>query len=318
MNLKLHFLILPALVALLPLWPATSFGAPASQSIVHVVQAGETLSGIAARYRVSPAALQSANQVANSDRIYVNMRLTIPIGSSSVSSGAASASTPASQSYATTTTSNATAYAAIGGALPAAGCGSEYTVRPGDTLYGVAARCQVSAAALASANRLGAWAFLFVGQRLQMPTSGLEPAAVAAATTSTSVASAPNCADPYRVQAGDTLSALAVRCGTNVTTLRDLNRLSSDVIRTGQTLILRGNPEAANQWLPLVLTSTAAQASAPTATEPPSTATLAPTATGTPSTPALAPTAATILPTPTPASTARPSPTPRIEPAIRP
>lgn len=47
-------------------------------STVHVVQAGETLSAIAARYGVTTAALAQANQLQNPDRLAIGQRLVIP------------------------------------------------------------------------------------------------------------------------------------------------------------------------------------------------------------------------------------------------
>jgi len=56
-------------------------GAPAplpAGGTVHVVQAGETLSAIAARYGVTTTALAEANQLQNPDRLAIGQRLVIP------------------------------------------------------------------------------------------------------------------------------------------------------------------------------------------------------------------------------------------------
>ncbi|MBI3943592.1 MAG: L,D-transpeptidase family protein [Chloroflexi bacterium] len=45
---------------------------------VHAVQRGETLSGIAAQYKISYAALMEANSLRNADFIYTGQRLLIP------------------------------------------------------------------------------------------------------------------------------------------------------------------------------------------------------------------------------------------------
>lgn len=63
----------------IPQETATSRGAPASGR-VHVVQAGDTVSAIAARYAVSVADLQSWNRGLNIDRISVGQRITIRSG----------------------------------------------------------------------------------------------------------------------------------------------------------------------------------------------------------------------------------------------
>jgi len=65
----------------------SSGGQESTQSGVHVVQAGETLTAIAARYGTTVEAIAVANGIANPSLIYVGQRLTIP--------GAGAAPTPA-------------------------------------------------------------------------------------------------------------------------------------------------------------------------------------------------------------------------------
>lgn len=58
---------------------ATATSAPAATtSGVHVVQVGQTLASIAARYGVTANAIASANGIVNANFIYVGQRLTIP------------------------------------------------------------------------------------------------------------------------------------------------------------------------------------------------------------------------------------------------
>jgi lipoprotein-anchoring transpeptidase ErfK/SrfK len=63
--------------------PVAVFAEPESASTVYVVQRGDTLARIAARYGVSTSALASANGIRNSNLIYTGQRLVIP-GASSV------------------------------------------------------------------------------------------------------------------------------------------------------------------------------------------------------------------------------------------
>lgn len=51
---------------------------PAPTPVIHVVRAGETLSGIAAQYGVTVAALQKANKITDPSVILVGQRLVIP------------------------------------------------------------------------------------------------------------------------------------------------------------------------------------------------------------------------------------------------
>ena len=82
-------LVIILMIALLAA-PSSALAAPAQQGgATHVVQRGETLSSIAARYGVSAAALAQANGIANPNHIYVGQRLTIGSGSAAAAQPAA-------------------------------------------------------------------------------------------------------------------------------------------------------------------------------------------------------------------------------------
>lgn len=116
------------------------------------IRSGDTLSGIAARYRTTVAALASANGIRNPNLIRAGATLRIP-----------GASSPA----------------------PSTGGGGTYTVRAGDTLSGIAARHRTTVSALASANGIRNVNLIHVGQRLRLPGSAPAPAPVTPSTPST-------------------------------------------------------------------------------------------------------------------------------------
>ncbi len=58
--------------------PLSEGQAPASERRIHVVQAGDTLTALAARYGVTPAAIVAANQLADPNKLVVGMQLIIP------------------------------------------------------------------------------------------------------------------------------------------------------------------------------------------------------------------------------------------------
>jgi membrane-bound lytic murein transglycosylase D len=117
----------------------------ATQAGTHKVRRGETLSIIAARYKVSVAELRRANGLGQSAHIHPGARLTVPRGSAVRSSRVAAS--PRKPSMARTVT---------------------HRVRPGDTLYAIAGRYGVTVRDLARWNGRSAGEALQVGQRLRV------------------------------------------------------------------------------------------------------------------------------------------------------
>ncbi|KRE63014.1 LysM peptidoglycan-binding domain-containing protein [Nostocoides sp. Soil756] len=113
---------------------------------VHVVRSGETVSGIAARYRVSVPTVLKANHLGVRSLIHPGDRLVVR--------------------PARTVTRTAAARAAQAAAGPAT---RAYTVRSGDTLSGIAARYGTTVAAVARASRISSRAVIQVGQHLRVP-----------------------------------------------------------------------------------------------------------------------------------------------------
>jgi LysM repeat protein len=128
-------LVYSILVLMLLVGPLPVRAAQHQQETVHVVQRGENLTLIANRYGTTPQAIANANNVVNTNLIYVGQRLTIP--------GGGSAETD-----------------------------SYYTVQRGDTLSVIAARFGTTVQALVEANGLANADFVYVGQRLVIPGGG--------------------------------------------------------------------------------------------------------------------------------------------------
>jgi LysM repeat protein len=105
------------------------------------------------------------------------------------------------------------------------------TVKPGDTLSGLAARHGTSVAALARANGIFDPDAIVAGQRLRLPGAAA-PA----------VASGPATAGVVTVAPGDTLSGIAARHGTTVSALAAANGIRNPhAIVAGQRLSLPGS-----------------------------------------------------------------------------
>ncbi len=104
----------------------------------YIVRSGDTLTGIAARYGVSLSELTRANGLRRNSWVYTGQRLAIPTDASTT-------------------------------IQPPSNSGYIYTVRPGDTLNGIALRHGLRVSELARPNRLRWNAWVYVGQRLVIP-----------------------------------------------------------------------------------------------------------------------------------------------------
>jgi LysM repeat protein len=229
----------------------------ADDGSVYVVQPGDTLLQIAARYGLTATQLASANGLQWNSWVYVGQRLRIPGGGTGVVTATASSVAP----------------------------GGTYVVRPGDSLIAIAARHGVSAAQLASANGLSAGGWVYVGQRLQIPGGSTTPAAPATTTTTAAPGALADTGPSsrswpaarsvpvtppggtYVVRPGDTLISIAARHNVTVGDLARANGLyGNSWVYTGQQLKIPGG-SSASAASASTTTSSSASPSAP-ATSP--------------------------------------------------
>jgi lipoprotein-anchoring transpeptidase ErfK/SrfK len=122
----------------------TVAAAPSQADSGYIVQPGDTLGTIAARFGVSATALARANGIANPDRIYIGQNLVIP--GKSGSGGSTAAPKPPSSAPATGT----------------------YIVQQGDTLAKIAARYGTTIQNLMNLNGISNPNRIWVGQRLRV------------------------------------------------------------------------------------------------------------------------------------------------------
>lgn len=179
---------------------ATTNATPAGS---YSVKAGDSLSAIAARYGMSYETLARLNNISNPNRIYVGQVLKLSSGS---------------------TVSNVVNHSTASAA-------GSYTVKSGDSLSAIAARYGMSYETLTRLNNISDPNRIYVGQTLNLGTSGYTSHHYAASSSSNG--------GSYTIQAGDTLSAIAARYGMSYETLARLNNISDpNRIVAGQRIVL--------------------------------------------------------------------------------
>ena len=129
-----------------------STGTVVAGSTTYVVQSGDTLGKIAAKFGISSSALASANGIANPNVIWPGQKLTVDGGSSPTTTSGPSLSDEV--------------FIADGAGIPAI---ETYTVESGDTLAKIGSRFGVGISAIVDANSLANANVLSVGQRLVIP-----------------------------------------------------------------------------------------------------------------------------------------------------
>ena len=168
----------------------------------YTVRPGDTVYDIAARHDTTVATLVRANGLSDGGRwIRPGQQLRLSAGS-----GGGTAATPSH--------------------APAAG--RTVTVRPGDTLSGIAAKHGVSVTALASSNGITNTRMIYPGQKLTISGSGHSSSGSATSSAPTrpgtaSTASGTASSHSVRVRAGDTLYRIATSHGVSVDALIEAN-----------------------------------------------------------------------------------------------
>jgi LysM repeat protein len=180
---------------------APSPAAPAAGAQTYTVQAGDYLSGIAAKLGVKLSALLATNKLTVTSLIYPGMQLVVPEGGMLPAPAAPAA--PAQPA-------------------PAA----VYTVQAGDSLSGIAGKMGVKVSALLATNKLSLTSVIHPGTQLSVPAGGTLPAATPAPAPAPAPAAQPVAALVYVVRSGDYLLGIAPALGVKVADLLSLNKLT--------------------------------------------------------------------------------------------
>jgi LysM repeat protein len=231
--------------------------ADVTPATTYAVASGDSLWKIAKKHGTTVAELERANKLTSNSRLSVGQKLIIP-GKSPA--GAAAAPGAADTGMAAT-----------------------YTVKPGDTLAGIARHAGTTTAEMKRVNDLKS-DYVRVGQELKLP-SGSSPAmgeAIAPPPAATSGASAAPVKKPdgsviHVVKSGETLGAIARKYQVKVSDLAVANNIADPKkIRPGQELVIPGftavggaAPAPAPAAGPSATTTPAVSAPAMPATPPP-------------------------------------------------
>jgi LysM repeat protein len=118
----------------------------------------------------------------------------------------------------------ATAVATVALAVPAA-ASVPHVVRPGETLWSIAAANNFTTRALAAANGLSENANVVLGSTIQIPTVAEASSALQGSGAVPAAPGAPPALGAYEVRPGDSLTAIAARAGIDVDRLAWMNGL---------------------------------------------------------------------------------------------
>lgn len=155
-------------------------------AIRYTVKRGDTLWGIAKKFGVTVSAVVNANNIRNPNLIYVGEVFTIPHMTSAESSG----------------------YAL-------------YTVRRGDTLWGISRKFGTSINSIVALNGIKNPNLIYAGEVFKIPSARSEQAVI------------------YTVKRGDTLWGISRKFGTTVENLVKLNSVKNpNLIYVGEKLII--------------------------------------------------------------------------------
>jgi membrane-bound lytic murein transglycosylase D len=189
----------------------------------HRVRSGESLTGIARQHGVSIDSLRARNGLRGSV-IHPGDILMVP------HDGAAAAAPVAE--------SRPDIVAQLPERLPPAGRATtpasarSHTVKPGDTLWGVARRYGVTVPSLAAENGMTSQSQLVAGTRLKIPGAGGAGVPTAESSRMT-----------YKVRRGDTLSQIAERFNVSVQQLKAWNQIrQSSSLKAGQKIVVYVDP----------------------------------------------------------------------------
>jgi N-acetylmuramoyl-L-alanine amidase len=180
---------------------ALALAAPASAEVAHTVQPGETLWSIAAANNLTTRTVAAYNGLSEDAQVVLGSTIRVPT---------------AAEGYAALQNAGMVAATPQAAAAPAAAPAVQggYTVRPGDTLSGLAAGAGVSVEAMAAMNGLDPSGLLIAGTIIKLPDGAPAPARAAEPPPPQVVPPADPAPTPARLGAAD-VQAVAAQYGVS-------------------------------------------------------------------------------------------------------
>ncbi|HYI18046.1 MAG TPA: LysM peptidoglycan-binding domain-containing protein [Solirubrobacteraceae bacterium] len=178
---------------------------PASAAVPHTVQPGETLWSIAAANNLTTRTVAAFNGLSEDAQVVLGSTIMVPTtveGYAALQSAGLVPADPAAAAPAAPAAATTAPAAAPAAPQPQGG----YTVRPGDTLSGLAAGAGVSVADMAAMNGLDPAGLLIAGTVIKLPSGAPAPAQAAAPAPEPVVPAADPVPTATRLSAGDVQS----------------------------------------------------------------------------------------------------------------
>jgi len=203
--------------------PAAFRPAQVSAPAEYTIARGDTISAVAAKFGLDTYAVLKLNNLQANTVIYPGQKVKL---SGTAGDGGPAAPAPAAPA-------------------PAPAGGQTYTVKPGDTLSGIASRYGVGLSEVFDWNGLNMGSIIYPGQQVKVgggaQAPAPAPAAPAPAPAAPAPAPAPASSGSYTIKAGDTLSGIAARHGVKLSDVLSANRMSmSTIIYPGNKLVIPG------------------------------------------------------------------------------
>ncbi len=189
----------------------------------YVVQAGDTLTDVAAQFNLTTRELADRNNLKVTSNLITGTRLSLIANSDS--STAKDSSSKLADKVSDSSANNKASTIKT----------DDYTIKRGDTLAKIAGRYNLTVVSLAKLNDIPATTSLQAGDTISVPAIELPNKKLAAKDDKPSAEKTPT--SDYKVRSGETLARIAAKHGLTVVALADLNDIPADTrIQAGDTI----------------------------------------------------------------------------------